>query len=79
MASSLFRLSASSASLISDSLDSNEDVLKEDLFCPKSEPLCCAGVLAHDESVEPMPEPTVTVDPKLGSGLSPVNDGFCCP
>lgn len=67
---------------MSDPLDSNEEVLKEDLLCaPNSDPLPWAGVFAHDGRVEPVVEATVTVDPKLGSVLRPPNPAFCwdCP
>ena len=65
----------------------DELVAKEEFVVvwPKIE-LCCCGVLPHDGSVEPLFEPTVTVDPKLCSVLgagalfdAPPKADFCCP
>ena len=56
-------------------------VAKEEfvVFWPKLE-LCCCGVLPHDGNVEPLFEPTVTVDPKLCSVFGgPPKADFCCP
>ena len=78
VASSLFR--SVFASLLSDALDSNEAVLNEDFSgCPKIELLCCAGVFAQEGSEDPVLEPTVTVEPKLGSVFRPPKPDFCCP
>ena len=80
VASSLFRFCASAASLMSDSFDSKEAVLKEDLLaCPNTELPVCAGVLAQDGNEDPVPEPTVTVEPKLGSVFKPPRPDFCWP
>jgi len=76
VASSLLR---SSASVMSDVRDSNDEVLNELLFCPNTDPPCCAGVPAHEGREDPVPEPTVTVEP-LGSVFRPGNADFgCCP
>lgn len=75
VASSLLRLSASA---VSEDFDSNDNVLNEFLDWPKIDPPC-AGVLAHEGSDDPVPEPRVTVEP-LGSVFKPGNAGFdCCP
>ncbi len=51
VASSRCPLSGSSP-LVSDDFDSNEAVLNDDLLCPNMDPPC-AGVFAHEGSVEP--------------------------
>jgi hypothetical protein len=80
VASSLFRSFVPLVSLISDDLDSKDEVLKEDLSCcPKIPLLCCAGVFPNEGSDDPVLEPTVTVEPKLGSLLRLANPDFCCP
>jgi hypothetical protein len=74
------------------SVEANEEVVLKDevvVFWPKTELDCCAGVLDQDGKVDPLPEFTVTVDPKLGSAFKPAgaeavfgappNADFCCP
>lgn len=36
-------------------------------------------MLAQEGSEDPVPEPTVTVEPKLGSVFRPPKPDFCCP
>jgi hypothetical protein len=74
------------------SVEANDEVVAKEefvVFWPKIEPDCCAEVLPQEGSVEPLFEPTVTVDPKLGSVFrpgvvdvvfeAPPNADFCCP
>ena len=74
------------------SVEANDELVAKDefvVFWPKIELDCCAGVLPQEGNVDPLFEPTVTVDPKLGSAFRPgvaaaVFDGapnadFCCP
>lgn len=80
VASSLFRSCVPFAPLMSESFESNEAVLKEDLSgCPNNELLCCAGVLPQEGSDDPVPDPTVTVEPKLDSLLRLAKPDFCWP
>jgi hypothetical protein len=78
VASSLSRFDPSVASLKSDTwvevFEANDE-----LACPKAEP-GWAGVLAHDGSVEPVPDRTSTVDPKLEDSFFVLeNTDFWCP
>jgi hypothetical protein len=52
-------------------LDPNEAVLKEDLFCCPNKELPCIE--------DPVPEPRVTVEPKLGSVFKPEKPDGCWP
>jgi hypothetical protein len=82
VASSRSLFCASLASLFSDSLLDP----KEDVPCPNLDPWE-AGVTAHEESEDPVPDGMVTVEPpKLDSVLRPLNppgppenDVVCCP
>jgi hypothetical protein len=71
--SSRFRLSAL---LVSVSLDSKEDVLKEVLLGAPNTDDCCGGVFVQEGNDDPVPDPTVTVEPALGSVLKPGIVGF---
>lgn len=74
MSSSRFRLSAL---LMSESLDPKEDALKEGLLGnPNAADCCCGGVFVQEENDDPVPDPTVTVEPALGSVLKPGTVGF---